>query len=128
MAIPQGPIVVNVHATNLRARGIPNFAAWSADPHHVYIGRNMSFFVPGTVASKWANPYTLCPGRLRVEVLAMYEHHIRTNTELWNALPELAQATELGCWCRINPNGEPQADGSDACHGDILVRLLAEHR
>lgn len=121
----QLPRVVNVRVANLRARGITSFMAWARDPRHVYIGRNMSFHVPGAKASKWANPYPL-RGRTRAQSLALYERHIRANTGLWNALPELAQATELGCWCRINPNGEPQENGSDACHGDVLIRLLHE--
>lgn len=124
------PIVVNVHARNLRQRADlgphSSFAQWAAQPGHLYIGRNMSFYVPGTVASKWANPFTLRRGLTRVEALALYEQHIRNTPALWNALSELAQMTELGCWCRENPDGQPRADGADACHGDVLIRLMRE--
>ena len=83
------------------------------EPYDVYIGR----------PSKWGNMWshlgesrTLAIHRTktREEAIAAYEEWIRTQTELLDALPELAGKV-LGCWCK------PQA-----CHGDALVRLCKE--
>ncbi len=46
---------------------------------------------------------------------ARYEQWVRSQPELIAALPELEGKT-LGCWC-----------APDACHGDVLARLAAEH-
>jgi hypothetical protein len=81
----------------------------------VYIGRHMyqgGWRLPG---SKWANPFRLADfGHDRRRVLDAYEAHVRADPALMAALPEL-RGKRLGCWCKPL-----------ACHGDILVRLLAE--
>lgn len=81
------------------------------EPYDVYIGR----------PSKWGNRWSHLERSLakytcdsREEAIAAYEEWIRTQTELLDALPELAGKV-LGCWCK------PQA-----CHGDALVRLCKE--
>jgi hypothetical protein len=68
--------------------------------------------------SKWGNPFEItdkCPRELAV---AKYEVHIRRRPDLIAALPELA-GKRLGCHCK-------QPDQDVPCHGDVLVRLLAE--
>jgi len=50
----------------------------------------------------------------RDQVIRMYEIHLRHSPDLIAALPELA-GKRLGCYCKPLP-----------CHGDVLVRLLAE--
>ena len=82
-------------------------------PHDVYIGR----------PSKWGNPFTHLPAvarrpgmvlvASRDEAVARYEAWLREQPELMAALPEL-RGKVLGCWCA------PQA-----CHGDVLARLVA---
>jgi hypothetical protein len=81
------------------------------DRHDVYIGRG----------SKWGNPFTHLDGttarfrvRTREEAIAKYAAWIRTQSELMEALPELAGKT-LGCWC-----------APKACHGEILIGLCRE--
>jgi hypothetical protein len=80
-----------------------------------YIGRHMyqgGWRLPG---SKWANPFSLAKfGHDRRRVLEAYEAHVRADPALMAALPEL-RGKRLGCWCKPL-----------ACHGDVLVRLLAE--
>lgn len=49
--------VVNVKKKFLNDQGFKDFQEWSEDPNNVYIGRNMSFHVPGAKGSKWANPF-----------------------------------------------------------------------
>ena len=73
--------------------------------YDVYIGR----------PSKWGNPFAVGRDGTRVQVIARYEHWVRSQPELIAALPELEGKT-LGCWCAPN-----------ACHGDVLARLAAEH-
>jgi hypothetical protein len=52
------PKVVNVTKASLNAIGYSDFLSWSSQPAHVYIGRNMNFYVKGALRSPWANPYT----------------------------------------------------------------------
>ena len=114
--------VVNVKKAELQPE-YDNLIEWLQDDSHVYIGRNMSFYVDGAFASKWANPFKVRkPGKTYKkgnyysleESIALYEDRIRNSPELWNALPELRGKT-LGCWCKPND-----------CHGDVLVKLLDE--
>lgn len=83
------------------------------DRFDVYIGR----------PSKWGNPFTHIANRktqarfvvaTREAAVAAYRDWIRTQPALLAALPELRGKT-LGCWCHPK-----------ACHGDVLVALLAE--
>jgi hypothetical protein len=46
--------------------------------------------------------------------LEKYEVHVRRSPALMASLEEL-RGKRLGCWCAPGP-----------CHGDVLVRLLAE--
>ena len=50
----------------------------------------------------------------RERVIGMYEVHIRRRPDLLAALPELV-GKRLGCYCK-----------PEACHGDVLVKLLRE--
>jgi hypothetical protein len=111
------PKIVNVKVKYLRARGYDNFSAWNT-PDHLYIGRNMNFYVPGTLQSKWHNPYAVKKYGL-AECLKLYEAHIRNTPELFNSLPELINYKELGCWCVEDPS-------KTVCHGQVLVKLLKE--
>eukprot|EP01127_Copromyxa_protea_P011866 TRINITY_DN302_c0_g1_i2.p1 TRINITY_DN302_c0_g1~~TRINITY_DN302_c0_g1_i2.p1 ORF type:complete len:108 (+),score=20.68 TRINITY_DN302_c0_g1_i2:200-523(+) len=63
--------------------------------------------------SKWHNPFPV-KTHGRETSIKMYEDYIRENSELFGSLHEL-EGKVLGCWCH------PQA-----CHGDVLVRLLKE--
>jgi hypothetical protein len=74
-------------------------------PFDVYIGR------PGI----WGNPWVIGQHGTREEVIARYEGYIRARPDLLARLPEL-RGKVLGCWC--GPN--------QPCHGDVLLRLLAE--
>jgi len=103
--------VVNVKKAELGKRGIGSFSEWLQQPNTVYIGRNMSFYVPGATKSIWANPYTVKQWG-RDECLQKYEQYVRLH--LMDRLEEL-RGKELGCWC-----------APEACHGNVLVRLLNE--
>ena len=64
--------------------------------------------------SKWGNPFQVGRNGSRERVIQMYEVHIRRRPDLLAALPELA-GKRLGCYCK-----------PEACHGDVLVKLLRE--
>ena len=64
--------------------------------------------------SKWGNPFPIEGRVTREKAIQMYEAWIRRRPDLIAALPELA-GKRLGCHCKPLP-----------CHGDVLVRLLAE--
>lgn len=110
MSIPK---VISIKKKHLVENGHNTLVDWLQDSDHMYIGRNMSFYVPGATASKWKNPYNLKKYSLE-ESLELYEEHIRSTPDLINAIPELKGKT-LGCWCKPNK-----------CHGDILVKLYLE--
>lgn len=64
--------------------------------------------------SKWGNPFQIGRDGSREQVIKMYEIHLRHQPDLLAALPELA-GKRLGCHCK-----------PEACHGDVLVKLLRE--
>lgn len=103
--------VVSVKVKELRKIGCQSLAEWVKDPNHLYIGRDMSFYVPGATASKWSNPFPL-KKHGRDKCLELYKEYIKNDPMLLKDLEEL-RGKELGCWCY-----------PEKCHGDILVELL----
>lgn len=101
--------IVNVRKENLRKLGFDDLDDWLKDPNHIYIGRDMSFYVKGAIGSKWQNPYSVKKYG-RESCLKMYENYALKN--LINDIHEL-DGKVLGCWCHPEP-----------CHGDILLKLL----
>ncbi len=104
--------VVNIKKKHLVESGYKDFEDWITNPTNLYIGRNMNFYVKGTLASKWQNPFSVKKYGLD-RCLELYEEHI-TKSDLINQINELEGKT-LGCWCKPN-----------RCHGDILMKLLKE--
>lgn len=74
------------------------------EQYDIYIGRG----------SIWGNPFKIGQDGTREEVIKKYEWWIRQKPELLQQLHTL-KGKILGCWCK------PQA-----CHGDILVKLIKE--
>ena len=107
--------VVNVRKKELNKNGFKDFQEWITDPEHVYIGRNMSVYVPGTDKSKWHNPFPVKKHGL-TESLRLFEVHIKSTPHLYNHLDELEGKT-LGCWCYPEP-----------CHGNILIKIMNEKK
>ena len=114
--------VVNINKKSLNNQGYKDFDDWNSKENHQYIGRNMSFYVPGTEKSIWHNPFPVANPRKTYknntkrytldESLNLYREYIINNPELMNRLPEL-DGKVLGCWCKPN-----------RCHGDIIKELL----
>ena len=111
--------VISVRKKELNKKGYKDFQDWIKNPNHIYIGRNMNFYVPGTFKSKWSNPYTVKKYGLD-KCLELYEKYICSKPELMNSLHELENKV-LGCWCHDNTT-----IGKIVCHGDILIKLLKE--
>lgn len=91
----------------------------STAPGAVYIGRSCY----GLVGSKYANPYKLGADGPRAAVVARYEqlaHERLAADPHW--LDDLREARVLLCWCRRLGEDDP------ICHGDVLVKLIAEWR
>lgn len=108
------PTVVNISVAHLRKVGYNNLEEWLQDPNHIYIGRNMAFYVKGANQSKWHNPYKLNRDKSNLEeCLTQYEDYIKSSP-LYDQLDELKGMT-LGCWCSPNP-----------CHGNVLINLYQE--
>jgi len=103
--------VINIKKENLTKHGYDDLQNWLEDPNHIYIGRNMSFYVKGATKSKWNNPFAVKKYG-RDKCLELYKEYIESNEQLMADLPELKGKT-LGCWCH-----------PDKCHGDILLELL----
>ncbi len=97
----------------LRRRG--GVVIQDAHDVHVYIGRRMYMGGWRLPASPWANPFRVSAGVPAEECCRRYETWLREERpDLLARLPELRGKT-LGCWCAPGP-----------CHGDVLIRLLAE--
>lgn len=102
---------MNVKKQQLLLNGYQNFQDWINKPNNVYIGRNMSFYVPFAVESKWKNPFSAKKYGLD-KCIEMYKNYLMSNKKLLDDLDEL-DGKVLGCWCKPNK-----------CHGDVLVELL----
>lgn len=121
--------VCNIKKVELNKRGYIDFIDWAKDKNHVYIGRNMSFYVKGTTESIWHNPFSVKKLNnknksdiknenktyMREESLDRYREYIKNRPDLLAQLCTL-KGKELGCWCKPL-----------ACHGDILVELIKEY-
>jgi hypothetical protein len=103
--------VINVKKNELQKLGYKDFADWNTLPDNVYIGRNMSLYVPGATKSKWANPFS-AKKYGRDGCIDMYRQYLLETPKLLNQLGELKNKS-LGCWCK-----------PEACHGDILLQFL----
>lgn len=106
--------VVNVRKKYLTEKGYQDFEDWLNQKNHLYIGRNMSFYVKGTFESKWCNPFPAKKYGID-ECLKLYKEYMLKNKDLLNQLDEL-DGKELGCWCVDDKNNK--------CHGNILIELL----
>lgn len=106
--------VQNCKKENLIKLGFTDLETCLKDPNHVYIGRNMSFYVKGANQSKWANPFSVKKFG-RDKCLELYKEYILENKELLKDIKELEGKT-LFCWCF-----------PEKCHGDILVELLMSY-
>ena len=50
--------VINVKKNELNKIGYNDLEHWlQASSEHLYIGRDMTYYVPGAIGSKWANPF-----------------------------------------------------------------------
>lgn len=107
------PKVICVKKKNLNKLGYSDLEEWLDDPKHVYIGRDMTFYVKGAVGSKWQNPFPVKKHGLD-ECIKLFEKYLLTNKELMNQIKEL-KGKDLGCWCKNN--------GDEHCHGDLLLKL-----
>jgi len=77
--------VVNIKKKELNKNNYRDFEHWNTN--HLYIGRNMCYYVPGTIESKWKNPFSLKKFTLETS-LEKYEEHIRNTPSLYNNLHE----------------------------------------
>ncbi|KAJ3041319.1 hypothetical protein HDV00_009591 [Rhizophlyctis rosea] len=108
--------VINCKIAHLRRNGYSSLVQWlDASPNHIYIGRDMTKFVPGAAGSKWGNPYKPRDYPDIDQIVELYERHVR-ESGLIDQIGEL-DGKVLGCWCKPN-----------RCHGDILVKLVEEWR
>jgi hypothetical protein len=90
--------VVNIKKAELKKRGIEDFSVWVQNPKNIYIGRNMNFYVKGTLASIWKNPFSAKKYGLE-QCLVLYEENVRKTPSLWDQLESL-KGKEMGCWCK----------------------------
>jgi hypothetical protein len=96
--------------------GYQDLEDWLKSSDHVYIGRDMSFYVKGAKGSKWANPFQVSKYGLD-KALELYTEYIKNDTGLMDSLKEL-EGKVLGCWCITETNKK--------CHGQILVDLIKQ--
>ena len=107
----QSPTCVSVRKAALSPRGMKSFQEWARQPNHLYIGRDMTYYIRGAVGSKWRNTFTVKKYGLE-KSLKLYEERVRNTPELIEAIGEL-EGMELGCWCKPNQ-----------CHGDVLIKIF----
>ena len=111
--------VANVRKRNLRDNGYNDLRDWLRDPRNVYIGRDMTHYVPGAVGSKWGNPFKKME---RNECCRRYKEYIVNDKTIQSNGKTLLQSLDelkgknLGCWCH-----------PEKCHGHMLVELINEY-
>jgi hypothetical protein len=104
------PRVINIRKKELNKVGYESLENWlESSEDHVYIGRNMSYYVKGANTSKWANPFSVKKYGID-KSLELYKEHL-VKSKLVDHIDELRGKT-LGCWCSPGP-----------CHGDILAEI-----
>ena len=115
--------VVNVKKQELIKNGYANFEAWVSNKDNVYIGRDMSYYVPGAIGSIWGNPFPVkkSPTDMRKNTftlddsLARYRQHVESSPALIAKLKDL-DGKIIGCWCKPH-----------RCHGDVLIELITKY-
>jgi hypothetical protein len=117
--------IVNVKKANLVKEGYKDFQDWASNKNHIYIGRDMSFYVPGTDGSIWQNPFPVAKSERQYkndairytldESLDNFRKYIEDNKELISKLHELNNKV-LGCWCYPS-----------RCHGNVLAELVEKY-
>ena len=116
--------VINICKKELQKHDYRDLEHWLENPNHIYIGRNLTFYVKGAIHSKWANPFSVKKYN-RDECLQLYKEWIKTGINpitkkkrkegpLHQDIDEL-KGKKLGCWCH-----------PEACHGDVLAQLLSD--
>ena len=111
------PKVIDVHKPNLLSKGYYSFSQWKINPKHLYIGRDMSKYVPGAIGSKYQNKYKVSTYGLE-ECLRLYYNDWKDAD-----LSELFNYEELGCWCH-NRDDVPKSLSECQCHGDVLLLIM----
>lgn len=115
MSVPKR---VCIKVAELRKRGYDSFEEWVKNKEHLYIGRNMSFYVKGAVASPFGNPFKIGKYTLE-ESLALYKDHLRNSKELMKLLSFIVserKIDEIGCWCLPGKK----------CHGDVIIKIIKQ--
>lgn len=103
--------VVNIKVENLRRRNFDSILEWKQkSDKNVYIGRDMTCWIPGTEKSKFHNPYNV--KQYGAKVIPLYLEYLEQNPKLLQAARDELQGCELGCWCK-----------PEMCHGDMLAEI-----
>lgn len=109
--------VINCRARELRAAGYRDLEDFlrKGNGNHMYVGRDMTKYVPGAKESKWKNPYTLKAYNDDGDLIVhLYKEYVRRTPKLYDSLHELKGKT-LACWCYPAP-----------CHATALKELYEE--
>lgn len=119
--IRSGITVVNVHRKDLTFAGYSDLIDWLKHPDHLYIGRDMTHYVPGAVGSKWQNPFKSRKIG-RENSVSRYKEYILTDKTVQSNGKTLFESLEelkgkcLGCWCH-----------PEKCHGHVLRELVEQY-
>ena len=108
--------VINCKKFELKKLGYNDLQHFlDSDPSNIYVGRDMTQYVPGAKGSKWRNPFTLkANDGDATKVVDLYRDYIRRTPHLYDKLHELKGKT-LACWCYPAP-----------CHATVLKELYEQ--
>ena len=114
--------VINVRVKHIRPT-FNNLKEWDKEEQNVYIGRCGVVFINNERFPKknsiWHNPFKIRKnGLTREDSLVEYEKYLRKmleNPDMKKEFLKLKNKT-LGCWCH-----------PEACHGDIIKKVLEEN-
>jgi len=106
------PHVICVRKAQLQQIGYRDLEHWLEYANHVYVGRNMTFYVKAAVGSKFRNPFNVKKFG-RQGCIDKFREHLLASPELLADARRELRGCVLGCWCK-----------PEACHADVLLQLV----
>jgi len=91
--------MINVRKHELNKYGYKDLIDWLSNKDHIYIGRDITHYVPGSIGSVWQNPYVVRKSESDKnkysldDSLALFKRHIESSPHLIEKLKELKGKT-----------------------------------
>ena len=109
--------VINVRKKELNKQNYRDLEHWLENDNHVYIGRNLTFYVKGAKQSIWANKFSVKKYG-REECLKKYKEYITRD----EGLMKISQGVDFSELCITS--GATIEKNKDNISEDIVVKTI----